>query len=81
MWNILKIHRKLNVYNCANEIVPAYLSANKTACLESCLNENSLRETPTAYTCVTACASTYYNNEGVCTLCTTTFGADCSACT
>ena len=45
------------------------------------INENSLRETPTAYTCVTACASTYYNNEGVCTLCTTTFGADCSACT
>ena len=68
------------VLACADEIVPAFLSANKTTCLKSCANENTLRETPVAYTCVTTCVDGYYKNAGVCTSCSTTFGADCSKC-
>ena len=68
------------VTDCSNEIIPAFLSANQTICLKSCRSENELRESPTAYTCVTECASGSYNLDGVCTPCTTTYGADCSTC-
>ena len=69
------------VLSCQNERTPAYLCANKTLCVYSCASENTLRESPTAYTCVTSCASGSYNNNGVCTPCTTTYGTDCSTCT